>query len=70
MTLCYDPAKDWLRWVAEDLRHKSRRKAERTTTQQGGTMYTPKARALLWKTPKGFGATHCMKCKAGKGARR
>jgi hypothetical protein len=28
-------------------------------------MYTPKARALLWKTPTGFGATHCKNCKAG-----
>ena len=30
-----------------------------------GIMYTPKARTLLWRTPTGFGRTHCMQCKAG-----
>jgi hypothetical protein len=28
-------------------------------------MYTPRGRATLWKKPSGFGASHCMKCKAG-----
>lgn len=28
-------------------------------------MHTPRGRALLWKTPTGFGKTHCMNCKAG-----
>jgi hypothetical protein len=28
-------------------------------------MFTPKARALLWHKPTGFGASHCMNCKAG-----
>lgn len=28
-------------------------------------MHTPRGRALLWKTPTGFGATHCMNCQAG-----
>ena len=28
-------------------------------------MLTPKARTLLWKTPQGYAATHCMNCQAG-----
>jgi hypothetical protein len=28
-------------------------------------MHTPRGRALLWQKPKGFAASHCMRCKAG-----
>ena len=28
-------------------------------------MYTPRARALLWKTPDEFGQKYCMNCQAG-----
>jgi len=28
-------------------------------------MYTAKERALLWQKPTGYGASHCMNCKAG-----
>ena len=64
LKLCYNPAKDWLRWVAEDL--KDRAGARRgAAPRAGGTMHTPRGRALPWKTPTGFGLTHCMGCKAG-----
>jgi len=35
------------------------------STTQGGSMFTPKGRALLWHKPTGYGASHCQKCKAG-----
>ena len=27
--------------------------------------FTPKGRALLWRKPTGYGASHCMNCEAG-----
>ena len=27
--------------------------------------HTHQGRALLWRTPQGFGASHCRRCKAG-----
>jgi hypothetical protein len=35
LKLCYDPAKDWLRWVAEDLRHRAAGRRSAATPQQG-----------------------------------
>ena len=35
LKLCYDPAKDWLRWVAEDLRHRAAGRRSAATHQQG-----------------------------------
>ena len=28
-------------------------------------MRTPRGRALLWRKPTGYGASHCMQCKFG-----
>jgi hypothetical protein len=28
-------------------------------------MHTPRGRALLWRKPTGFAASHCVQCKAG-----
>lgn len=28
-------------------------------------MFTPKGRALLWREPTGFAASHCRNCAAG-----
>jgi hypothetical protein len=35
LKLCYDPAKDWLRWVAEDLRQRAAGRRGAATPQQG-----------------------------------
>ena len=31
---CYDPAKDWLRWIAEDLKHRAAERRERSATRE------------------------------------
>jgi len=57
LRLCYDPAKDWLRWIAEDLRHKatSRRAAANVNQQGRDDAHTERARPVvedpngLWK---------------------
>ena len=35
LRLCYDPAKDWLRWVADDLRHRAAARRDALATAQG-----------------------------------
>jgi Ti-type conjugative transfer relaxase TraA len=35
LKLCYDPAIDWLRWVAEDLRHRAAGRRSAAAPQQG-----------------------------------
>ncbi len=32
--LCYDPAKDWLRWIAEDLKHRAALRREQSATPE------------------------------------
>jgi hypothetical protein len=36
LKLCYDPAQDWLRWVAEDLRHRAAGRRSLSATAQRG----------------------------------
>jgi len=35
LRLCYDPAKDWLRWIAEDLRHRAAARRSGPSSEQG-----------------------------------
>ena len=51
LKLCYDPAKDWLRWVAEDLRHRAAGRRSAATPQQGRDYaHTERAGAALENT--------------------
>ena len=61
LELCYNPAQNWLRWIAEDLRDRAAARRNLSGTTRGGAMRGP----IAWAKPEGFAATHCMNCRAG-----
>ena len=62
LELCYNPAQNWLRWIAEDLRDRAAARRNLFGNNEGrGDASDP----IAWTKPQGFAATHCMNCRAG-----
>jgi hypothetical protein len=53
LALCHDPARNWFRWAALGLNHRAA--ACRGAVSRNEMSCYDAGRALLWKTPTGFG---------------
>jgi len=59
-------ASDFTRWALVDShRRHTGRGASFTEDMRADATHTESAHSVFWRTPKGFGETHCVKCKAG-----